>query len=262
MKSFDSDSYTIPALISIGLHLVLCVVAFWGWQASSEEQRVKKPRFIEAKIVQLEAAAPKAAPPKPEPKVIDVAAQRAEAERQRREEEARRVAEQKRKDEAARKRQEQERKEQARREQERLAREAAERERKAQEQRQAEQRRMQEALAEELQAERSRLQAQENASIAQSYTALISDRIESNWSRPPSARNGMKTELRIQLVPTGRVVSVSVVKSSGNTAFDRSAEQAVWKAEQFSELQKVPGPVFEQYFRQLTLVFSPEDLRQ
>jgi colicin import membrane protein len=262
MKFLDSSSYTIPALISIGMHLAIAAFAVWGWQASSEEQRVTKPRYIEAKLVQLEAAAPKAAAPKPEPKVIDVAAQRAEAERQRREEEARRVAEQRRKQEAERKRQEQERKERDRKEQERLAREAAERERKAQEQREAEQRRMQEALAQELEVERSRLQAQENASIAQSYTALISDRIEGNWSRPPSARNGMKTELRIQLVPTGRVVSVSVLKSSGNAAFDRSAEQAVWKAEQFPELQKVPGPVFEQYFRQLTLVFSPEDLRQ
>lgn len=262
MKFLSSTSYTIPAVISIGLHLVLAVVAFWGWQATSDEKRIAKPRYIEAKIVQIEAAAPKAAPPKPEPKVIDVQARRAEAERQRREEEARRVAAQKRQQEAERKRKEQERKERERKEQERIAREAAERERRAEEQRQAEQRRMQEALAEELEAERSRLQAQENASIAQSYTALISDRIESQWSRPPSARNGMKTELSIQLVPTGRIVSVSVVKSSGNSAFDRSAEQAVWKAEQFSELQKVPGPVFEQYFRQLTLVFSPEDLRQ
>jgi colicin import membrane protein len=264
MKFLSSTSYTLPAVVSIGLHLVLAGLAFWGWQASSDEQRVAKPRYIEAKIVQLEAAAPKAAPPKPEPKVVDVAARRAEAERQRREEEARKAAEQKRKQQAEEKRrQEAEKKrkeEQARKEKER--REAAERERKAQEQREAEQRRMQEALAEEMEAERSRLQAQENASIAQSYTALISDRIESQWSRPPSARNGMKTELRIQLVPTGRVVSVSVVKSSGNSAFDRSAEQAVWKAEQFPELQKVPGPVFEQYFRQLTLVFSPEDLRQ
>lgn len=252
----SSSGYTLPAIISVGLHLVLFVFVFWGWQASSTEKRTTTPRYIEAKIVQLEATAPKAAPPKPEPKKVDVAARREEAERQRREE-ARRRDEQRRNQQA-----EKERKEKERKEQERLAQEAAERQREAEEQRQAEQRRMQEALAEELEAERSRLQAQENASVAQSYTALISDRIERNWSRPPSARNDMECELSIQLVPTGRVVGVNIVKSSGNSAFDRSAEQAVWKAEQFPELQQVSSAVFEQHFRQVTLKFKPQDLRQ
>jgi colicin import membrane protein len=260
-----SSSYTLPAIASVSLHLVLFVLVFWGWQASSTEKQTIKPRYIEAKIVQIEAAAPKAAPPKPEPRKIDVAARREEAERQRREAEARRVAEQRRQQQAEARREERkelQRKEQERKEQERLAQEAAERQRRAEEQKQAEQQRMQQVLAEELEAERSRLQAQENATVAQSYTALISDRIERNWSRPPSARNDMKCELSIQLVPTGRVVSVNILKSSGNSAFDRSAEQAVWKAEQFPELQQVPSTVFEHYFRQLKLVFSPEDLRQ
>lgn len=252
-----SSSYTIPAIVSVSLHLALFALVLWGWEASSSERRIKVPRYIEAKIVQMEAAAPKAAPPKPEPKKIDVAARREEAERQRREEQARRQAEQLKKEQAEKARKEKERKEK-----ERKAREEAERKRQQEEQRLAEQRRMQEAIEEELAAEQSRLQAQENASVAQSYTALISDRIERNWSRPPSARNGMRVELSIQLVPTGRVVSVNIVKGSGNSAFDRSAENAVWKAEQFPELQKVPSAVFEQYFRQLRLVFDPEDLRQ
>ncbi|MEX1031878.1 MAG: cell envelope integrity protein TolA [Cellvibrionaceae bacterium] len=254
MRFSHPSSYTLPALVSVGFHLLLFVLVFWGWQASSSEQRTVQPRYIEAKLVQVRAAAPRAAPPEPEPRRIDVAARREEAERQRRAEEAR--AEQRSRQQAER-----ERREQERLQQERLAREAAERERRAAEQR-AEQRRMQEALAEELEEERSLLQAQENATIAQSYTALISDRIERNWSRPPSARNDMKCELSIQLVPTGRVVSVTIVQGSGDSAFDRSAEQAVWKAEQFPELQEMPSAVFEQEFRQLRLVFSPSDLRQ
>ena len=65
----------------------------------------------------------------------------------------------------------------------------------------------------------------------------------------------------IQLVPTGQVVSVMIVQSSGNGAFDRSAEQAVHKAGRFDKLKELPPRVFETYFRKLRLVFRPEDLR-
>src|SRR5690625_7468164 len=74
----------------------------------------------------------------------------------------------------------------------------------------------------------------------QSYVSLIAQRIEQNWSRPPSARVGMRVELMIQLVPTGQVVDVSVVESSGNAAFDRSAEQAVTRVGRFTEVQDMP----------------------
>jgi TonB family protein len=81
------------------------------------------------------------------------------------------------------------------------------------------------------------------------------------WSRPPSARNGMEVLLALQLIPTGEVVSVTVVKSSGNTAFDRSAVNAVQKAEQFPELKDLPPREFEKTFRRFRLLFRPEDLR-
>ena len=81
------------------------------------------------------------------------------------------------------------------------------------------------------------------------------------WSRPPSARNGMEALLQIQLIPTGEVVSVSVLKSSGNAAFDRSAINAVQKAASFPELQSLPTREFEKTFRRFRLLFRPEDLR-
>ncbi len=61
--------------------------------------------------------------------------------------------------------------------------------------------------------------------------------------------------------PTGEVVSVSVLKSSGNTAFDRSAINAVEKAGSFPELQNLPSREFEKSFRRFRLLFRPEDLR-
>lgn len=97
--------------------------------------------------------------------------------------------------------------------------------------------------------------------MAASYAALIQQTVVGYWSRPPSARNGMEVLLAIQLIPTGEVVSVSILQSSGNNAFDRSAVNAVQKAGAFPELQKLPNREFEKTFRRFRLLFRPEDLR-
>jgi TonB family protein len=120
------------------------------------------------------------------------------------------------------------------------------------------------ARSELSQAVESEAQAQDAMTtdeLAASYAALIQQTVVSYWSRPPSARNGMEVLLALQLIPTGEVVSVTVVKSSGNTAFDRSAVNAVQKAEQFPELKDLPSREFEKSFRRFRLLFRPEDLR-
>ena len=68
----------------------------------------------------------------------------------------------------------------------------------------------------------------------------------------------MSATLLVELVPTGDVVNVSVVRSSGDSAFDRSAEAAIRAARRF----QVPteSALFERYFRRFTLLFRPEDL--
>jgi colicin import membrane protein len=117
-------------------------------------------------------------------------------------------------------------------------------------------------LARAVAAEQSAAQAAAtSAEMAASYSALIQQTVINYWSRPPSARNGMEALLSIQLIPTGEVVSVTVVKSSGNTAFDRSAVNAVEKAGSFPELQNLPSREFEKSFRRFSLLFRPEDLR-
>jgi len=102
------------------------------------------------------------------------------------------------------------------------------------------------------------LSEDKNEQAAQTFAQGIYQLIVSNWSRPPSARNGMEARLIVELVPTGDVVGVTVVSSSGNEAFDRSAEQAVRKAGKF-DVPKDPG-VFEKYFRRFPVLFKPEDL--
>ena len=91
--------------------------------------------------------------------------------------------------------------------------------------------------------------------------ATIRATVINRWTRPPSARNGMVAVLSIQLVPTGEVVGVSVLQSSGNNAFDRSAMNAVERSARFPDVVKLENAVFEDNFRRFQLIFKPEDLR-
>lgn len=97
-----------------------------------------------------------------------------------------------------------------------------------------------------------------NQAIVGKYMGLIRQRTETKWNRPLSARRGMVTTLRITVLPGGEVANVVTVKSSGDPAFDASAEDAVRKA------NPLPVPddasAFNQYFRVITLKFNPEDL--
>lgn len=90
------------------------------------------------------------------------------------------------------------------------------------------------------------------------YIGAIQEQVQRTWSRPQNARRGMQVLLKIRLIPSGEVVSVSIEESSGNAAFDRSAEQAVSRA------GKLPVPsdrkLFDRHFRTLELIFRPEDL--
>ena len=107
----------------------------------------------------------------------------------------------------------------------------------------------------------AQLEAEEDERAANSFRQVIQKRLSENWSRPPSARRGMETHIRIRLVPTGRVVGLTIIKPSGDIAFDRSVEQAVRKVDQFIELQAMDSRLFELKFRSVDVAFSPEDLR-
>ena len=98
-------------------------------------------------------------------------------------------------------------------------------------------------------------------SLRNVVAATIRASVINRWTRPPSARNGMVSILSIQLVPTGEVVGVSVLQSSGNTAFDRSAMTAVERTGRFPEVAKLDNRTFEANFRRFQLIFKPEDLR-
>ena len=160
-----------------------------------------------------------------------------------------------------------------RQEQEKLDTEQLVRERKEQEEIEEERRRLRELAEEQRKIEvRDRQRQQESADAAaaelatsefemvQSGTAIIQQAVQSVWSRPPSARNGMRAILQIRMLPTGELIDALITQSSGDPAFDRSAENAVYSAAPFRELQALPINVFNANFRSLSLIFQPEDL--
>lgn len=175
--------------------------------------------------------------------------QQEEAERQRRaEEEHRRQEEaerQRRAEEERRKQEEAER--QRRAEEERRKQEEARREAEAQRQREAELQRQ----IEEEQAQQAAQQARVN------YVRAWGRMVENNWSRPLGSAQGLSADVRVRLQPSGDVVSIEIVKSSGDATFDRSVENAIRRA------SPLPVPEDAQTFRRaglddITFRFKPD----
>ncbi len=87
-------------------------------------------------------------------------------------------------------------------------------------------------------------------------TAAIQNNVMNRWIKPPTSENGLKCTIRVKLLPTGDVMDVRVINGSGDTIFDRSAENAVRKA------SPLPVPesrsLFNKKFRTFTFNFNPK----
>ena len=263
------NGYPLAVVVAISLHILLLGGLVY-LQSSSQSQALEliQPTVIKALLIEEN------------PQITNqrnqdnrrLEAKRKETERanaaaqKKREEQA---AERKRQEEAAQKR-----------EQQRVAKQRADAKVKAEREktlaeeerkkREAEKRREEQAQRErESRQQREREDAQDLAAaeaassefeLIQSATGLIQQLVTENWSRPPSARNGMRAIIQIKMLPTGELVDVIITQSSGDPAFDRSAENAVYRAAPFAELTALPIRVFNQNFRTLSLIFQPEDL--
>ena len=150
-------------------------------------------------------------------KVEEEKKRKAEAERKRKEEE-------KRKAEAERKRQ-----------QEEARRKAAEQE-------------MQARLA----AEQKRMAVQRQSAMQRMINEYVGSifrrRVQRSWIRPPGSGSELSCTVEVRLIPSGEVIDAQIVRSSGNPAFDRSVESAVFKA---SPLPVPPDPEVMEQFRSL-----------
>ena len=225
--------YSVPLLLAAMVHVAALGALFVGWNPDKREIREFKPRIVQSQLLVLQPQArqkPRPAPVVQPPPPVEAPPPPARPK-------PKPVAEPK---PAPVDRAEQERQRELERQRQRLAELARQ------------------SFAQALESEASELAAGDDETVAASYRLGIYQRVVANWSRPLSARLGMEAKLLVELIPTGRVVSVTVVESSGNAEFDRSAEAAVNKAREFEVPRE--SEVFERYFRQFSLLFRPEDL--
>ena len=228
--------YAFPFALALLLHGGAFALLLQNWQPETDDLRLYEPRAIEAKLVVMEKPAPPpiprsepkptpapqpASPPKPEPEPVPPPAPPVEQPPKPDPEEVRRAEEERERQDRLRELSEQS---------------------------------TQLALAEEL----ADLRDAEADAETMTYAAAIRQAIIQAWSRPPSARLGMEARLRVDLVPSGDLLAVTLLDSSGNPAFDRSAEVAVRRVGRFDVPKETR--LFEKSFRRFTLLFKPEDL--
>lgn len=272
------NGYPLSILLALLLHGSVIGALLFFQRAETQVIEIVQPPSVKANLVgeNPQARNQQIQEQKQAQRIQDQrAAQRREEERRQAQvREAEQQAQQQRQQEAAR---EAERKRVAQLDRDREVQRQADQQ-KAREQKQREdqaraeqERRRQQELAAQQQQRRqeqaqrdAQAQAQAQAAVegeaVMSYTTMIHDVVQQNWSRPPSARNGMVAVLRITLVPTGDIIDVEIVRSSGDYAFDSAAESAVYRANRFTELQGMPTQLFNRNFRSFLLTFRPEDL--
>ena len=222
--------YVVPLLLALVLHAGVVATLAHGWERAPEPPRVVQPKAIKAKLLVIDKpvakppAPPRPAPskppaPKPKPQPKPAPAPEPPPKPKPDVDEA-----------------------------ERQRAEAQERLRAIED----------EATRRALQDEAADIEQRVSERAAMTYVHAIKQAISRQWTRPPSARNGMQARLMLHLAPTGELLSVQLVTSSGDLPYDRSVQRAIRKAGRF----KVPENrrLFEAEFRRFTILFRAEDL--
>lgn len=102
---------------------------------------------------------------------------------------------------------------------------------------------------------KQQINAARNAATTDKYRHLILQAIAQQWIIPPEMNKHLETKLTVHLAPGGMVLEVIIVKSSGNSVLDRSAQTAVYKA---SPLPVPKNKGLFHTFRQINLTVRPE----
>lgn len=89
------------------------------------------------------------------------------------------------------------------------------------------------------------------------YAQRIISTIEDAWMKPRNIPENLVANLRLKIRPSGRIIGVDLIKSSGNIRFDNSALQAVRRVETFNFFNSIPKTVFEKEFQVISISFNP-----
>ncbi|MDC0535689.1 cell envelope integrity protein TolA, partial [Francisellaceae bacterium] len=112
-----------------------------------------------------------------------------------------------------------------------------------------------EALAKK-KAQEAEALAKRNSELAKTtnkYITLIQQTIRANWIDHGNLSSQLSVKVSISLSPSGRVQSVNIIDSSGNSAYDR---QAVLAIEKSSPLPIPTDPELVNEFRKITLTLG------
>ncbi|OGT40560.1 MAG: protein TolA [Gammaproteobacteria bacterium RIFCSPHIGHO2_12_FULL_38_14] len=124
----------------------------------------------------------------------------------------------------------------------------------------------QEALQKQLMAQQiqsdqhsiAKAQSQANQGVIDQYKAQILSAIQANW-RISQVNDKLKCIYLVQIAPGGTVLSAQLEQSSGDSALDQSAREAIFK----SSPLPVPKDLAEfNSFRRLVLTLSPQGYLQ
>lgn len=218
------------ALLLHGLIVLgLLVNFYWPGQSHRQIENVIKARVV----LDQPQAPPRKAPP------VDTQKQQAE--------QAKRLEQEKAKQVAIKKKQQLEKQKQLEKKQQAAA------EKRRQEQAQRD-------LKKALEAEERERAAQANearaAAAMSEFEGLIRQQITRSWNQPSGVPKGLNCLVRVRLAAGGEILGVSIVKSSGNPLFDRSVENAVYKA---APLPVPEDPELFKYVREINIKFDPDD---
>ena len=81
--------------------------------------------------------------------------------------------------------------------------------------------------------------------------------IESAWIKPKNIQDGLICDLRLSINKNGRIMSVDLIRSSGNIRFDNSALKAVYRVESFNFYNKIPNNLYSNNFKKMVITFNP-----
>lgn len=107
------------------------------------------------------------------------------------------------------------------------------------------------------QARQADARRQANLSEINKYRSLIKEEVTRHWNIPATAHDGLLCEVKVRLIPSGDVVDVKIIKSSGDAAFDRSVEKAVYRAAPLS-VPPLESGLFDE-FREVVFQFEPRN---
>jgi len=93
-----------------------------------------------------------------------------------------------------------------------------------------------------------------SAGLLDRYLTDITARVERNWIRPASAKEGIRCVINVTQVRGGQVAAVQLGECNGDAAVRQSIQDAVYRA---SPLPPPPDPTL--FDRNLKLVFAPHD---